>query len=381
MTIQPGLKLLLNYNRLTGNTFFGWYENGESRSKRIALKIWNMCLLIVLSVSCYIFIEMSFSVSGTNDKQSNVTLSSEHTSQFDLLQLLFATSTTIFTFKAVLIALYLTIFGGQLMTLLSEDNGIKELMSKEYRTAKWIVICQVSYALLIATLNFAKDVNTHKPHTLIAMFIQLTISTSTQVTILSLIGYKSLTVRQHFDEIVESNSGKNLIAIYGLVIRMDKSVKLMDKYVSIFILLFLLFNQIFCVSSLCHMALNSQLKIIEGLLSISYGFVNISVLCLVCNIIPSSLISLVDKLDIHLNDLNGHSNEWNDIKNRQILMQMRQMSDRIGFTAFGLFRVNSNTFLSCLALIISYSVIIIQTGQTDTPKDTSVNTNCSCSII
>ena len=383
MTMLPGLKLLLNYNRLTGNTFFGWTDHGESKTKRIVLKIWNLCLLIILGVSCFIWIQLSISISGLKEKQENVTLTSEHTSQFNLLQYLFASSAIIFTFQALLIAIYLTIFGRRLMTLLSEDYGIKALISKEYRTAKWIVIWQLSYALLIASFSSVIDSrhNTYKPYTAMAMYITYAISTSTQVTILSLIGYKSLTVKQHFDEIVQSNSGKNLVAIYGLVIRVVKSVKLMDKYVSIFILLFLLFNHIFCVSSLCHMALNSQFKFFEGLITFFYGLVNISVLCLVGDIIPSSLDSLVDRLDIHLNDLNGHSNEWNDIKNRQILMQMRQMSDRIGFTAFGLFRVNNNTLMSCLALIISYSVIIIQTGQTNATIDTSVDNNCTFSNL
>ena len=45
------------------------------------------------------------------------------------------------------------------------------------------------------------------------------------------------------------------------------------------------------------------------------------------------------------------------------MLQLRQLSDRIGFTAFGLFRVNANTFVSCLGLIITYSVIVIQTGS------------------
>jgi membrane protein CcdC involved in cytochrome C biogenesis len=35
----------------------------------------------------------------------------------------------------------------------------------------------------------------------------------------------------------------------------------------------------------------------------------------------------------------------------------------IGFTAMGLFKINSNTILSVFAVILSYSVVLIQTSE------------------
>ena len=47
------------------------------------------------------------------------------------------------------------------------------------------------------------------------------------------------------------------------------------------------------------------------------------------------------------------------VQDRIVMIQLRQMNERIGFTVFGLFRITGNTFITCLGLIITYSVIII----------------------
>ena len=377
----PGLKLLLNYNRLTGSTFFGWTDNGESHSKQKILKIWNIILLVGLTCNCYIWIKLSMLNIQQIDDTKNVTLSSENNAQFDILHFMFSTSIIIYTIQALLVAIYQTVFGRQLMTLVAQDNQhMKSHLAKEYSIAKWIIILQVAFSLLLCTLSSIIDVAIYKSYAAMVMHFLNVIPDSVQTTIITLVAYKSLTVKQMFNNINELN---NLDLTYSLVSRVNKSVKCLDKYVSVFNILFLLVNQIFCVSTLCQMSLNSHIRFFESLLIFVYGLMNIFILCYVCDIIPSSLDSLLDRLEIHLNDFNDRSIECYDTKKRQIMIQMRQMSDRIGFTAFGLFRINKNTLLSCLALIISYSVIIVQTGQTTAPLSYNMNcsllnTNCNC---
>ena len=76
-----------------------------------------------------------------------------------------------------------------------------------------------------------------------------------------------------------------------------------------------------------------------------------------CNLIPSTLSNLLIKYE--------HEKINNEIVlvDKMSMIQLRQINDRIGFTLFGLFRINGNSFVTCLGLIISYSVIIIQTGN------------------
>ena len=374
MTMLKGLNLLLNYNRITGNTFFGWINHGQSKKKQIIFRIWNICLLNTLSVNCYFWIQLSLF------NAENVAHSSVRNSSFSILHFLFTTTNIMYSIQALLIGVFILIFGRQMMTLLAQDSGVETNPIKEYSTAKLIVTIQLSYASLLSSIRSINDINYYETSFVIGMHITNIISISTQVTILALIAYKALLVKHHYDNVDQLNLTYNLDVIYCSVFKTDKSVKSLDKYFSIYILVFLLFNQVFCVSHLCQMALNSQIRFYESLLCFVYTLINISILCIVCCLIPSSLSTLLDRLENHMNE---HINKY-DTKNRQILMQMRQMSDRIGFTAFGVFRVNSSTFLSCLALIISYSVIIIQTVQpsatdtADTFTNTSNNTNCSC---
>jgi hypothetical protein len=44
-----------------------------------------------------------------------------------------------------------------------------------------------------------------------------------------------------------------------------------------------------------------------------------------------------------------------------LLMKINSINQEIGFTASNLFKISTNTIISCLALILSYSVILIQT--------------------
>ena len=45
-----------------------------------------------------------------------------------------------------------------------------------------------------------------------------------------------------------------------------------------------------------------------------------------------------------------------------VLSQLNAIRNDLSFSAFNLFRVNANTFLSCLAFILTHSVILIQTN-------------------
>ena len=106
------------------------------------------------------------------------------------------------------------------------------------------------------------------------------------------------------------------------------------------------------MSSICQICIDYKITLAHSCGFLLHGATTMLVLCYCCDIIPSSLSKLLD-----------HYEQDAIVQNdRTILLQLRQLNDRIGFTAFGLFRVNSNTFLGCLALIINYSVIIIQTG-------------------
>ena len=83
------------------------------------------------------------------------------------------------------------------------------------------------------------------------------------------------------------------------------------------------------------------------------------IICLSSTIIQESYVKLLDTLD----DMYCKTNavQTND---EILLLKIEKFSHKISLTAMNLFNVNTNTFLSCLSLIIGYSVILIQTTQT-----------------
>jgi hypothetical protein len=80
-------------------------------------------------------------------------------------------------------------------------------------------------------------------------------------------------------------------------------------------------------------------------------------LCYVCNILPKCIAEFYDFIE----KIITQSNKINQFSIHYIppLLNMKQ---EIGFTALGLVNIRASTFLSILALIISYTVILIQTS-------------------
>jgi hypothetical protein len=83
--------------------------------------------------------------------------------------------------------------------------------------------------------------------------------------------------------------------------------------------------------------------------------------CLVCDIIPKSFKKFCDKLEESLSE-KVCTNQMYYIYRQTLLTKINAIKQDIGFTAFDLFKVNKNTIISCFALILSYSVLLIQTS-------------------
>jgi hypothetical protein len=86
-------------------------------------------------------------------------------------------------------------------------------------------------------------------------------------------------------------------------------------------------------------------------------------LCLSCDIIPQSFNKFCDLLEKNVTK-NSSAYQLLDQMNQNILlMKINSIKHEIGFTASHLFKISTNTIISCLALILSYSVILIQTSN------------------
>ena len=346
------MELIVTYNRIFGNTFFGWTYHGEKIGKfRIWLyRLWNIVLVAILATMCYIAYK-TIKLSKITGKYSETWPNNNATAitKINLASIIQMVSIVAINVQALLTSIYLILFGHKMLDVLFDDDDIVINVKFRQKVAILIIILVMGYSVTSATISTYSALS-HSPSSNPFIFlIPLYFSNSTQLTIISFIAYKSLLVKYYLVE----NLNNNLDSIYNVVFKIDRSIKKLDRLISVYILFTLLTKQVYCVSAICQLAFDYNNTIRDSIAFMFQGLTSLTVLCYCCNLIPSSLAKLLDHLEPNIK---AHTD-------RILTLQLRQLNDRIGFTAFGLFRVNANTFLSCLGLITTYSVIIIQTGS------------------
>jgi hypothetical protein len=102
------------------------------------------------------------------------------------------------------------------------------------------------------------------------------------------------------------------------------------------------------------------------ILSIGSIIVSLSLLisnCLTCDKISKEFEKFFDKLEDSVTKSNVNSQLLNQLYEHSLLSKAKAIGLKIGFTACNLFKISTNTIISCLALILSYSVVLIQTSN------------------
>ena len=251
--------------------------------------------------------------------------------------------------------------GHKLLELLKDKQVVQIGERKEKRIGMILVVSQLAISVLCVSFAFSFfeeiDPNSNL-YLLVFNAIIFIVTMCTQLSMPTLIAYKSFLVFQEFENIFALNITKNLEIVYNFVQKIHESIQRFDSYVSIYALIYLLFNLLISVSSLCHLAINPNVRVKQNIICLTFSISLLLSQCLVCDVVPKSLRKLIDRIEREKSSKGFDSYNPNE---RQIVIHLELMNQRIGFTAFGLFQINANTFLSCLALIISYSVIIIQT--------------------
>ena len=338
----------------------GWNEQGGHMcKKKVFLILWNVALIIILLTFCVLQINLTKNFGHSKSELSNVTSSTSYVAlpngKLVLIQLMFTVMVSSFCVSSLILSIYLAVVGPALLNRLSTKNFIRVEPRDEYRIAKLILTFQVTMVLVTVCLSFYFFLSFFSITDMISYSVMNALSTNTNLTVWSLIAYKCLTVRQQFRNIPKLTVRYDLEKIYRLVFKIARTVKELDKYLSPYLLFSLIALQILCISSLCHLVMD-KLKIIENSTTLLYALTNLFIHCYVCNAIPCSLKDAIETIEVSFDD------RVIDANDRIIIGQLKDMSDKIGFTSFGLFNININTFVSSLGLIITYAVIIIQTG-------------------
>jgi len=178
---------------------------------------------------------------------------------------------------------------------------------------------------------------------------------------ISLIAYQSHIVSKKLRNISKDFSHSNLQNIHQIVCKINNFIKKLDKLISLSIFIIISLNTTICVSYLCMFAIDPKKYSNISISSILESLTLLISTCLTCDIIPKNFKKFCDKLEESLSQ-KVFTNQSDYLNQYSLSTKINAIKQDIGFTAFNLFKVSTYTIISCFALILSYSVILIQTS-------------------
>ncbi len=356
-----GLRYLVNYHRICCVSYLGAQidENKKSYLLKFMLILWNLAFL---SYSSYV-----------SNKEFVERMEEIFTKNLD------STKSIVFSI-VVTLGLCTYFIEGFIFNILFMIRGKKILDLMKSQTLEFIADkSEKKIGLFVALIQFLVSFTIHlffsllytdifiksfEPfnikvfvHNLILFFLLL----NSQTTIIALIAYQSYTVSNQLSHILNNFSHLKLETIYQFVSKINVFIKKLDQLISIFILSQITINTTICLSFLCMLAIDTKKFSFISISSIVESLTLLISTCLVCDIIPKSFKKFCDKLEESLSE-KVCTNQMYYIYRQTLLTKINAIKQDIGFTAFDLFKVNKNTIISCFALILSYSVLLIQTS-------------------
>jgi hypothetical protein len=234
----------------------------------------------------------------------------------------------------------------------------------ERRIGLCILFIQFIFFLTLEMIYVIMDLISEKSFDIILhlFFFSLMINFTANI---ALISYQSRIICLQIDQFFVNFSPNNLPEIYRFMCKVNSFVKKFDSLISSSNLMLITNSCVICISFLCLLMIKSEGKIntFGMIISVSENILLLFILCFSCNIIPKRFGILCEKVEESMSEYVTNYSSLNDLNNHLILFKMNSIKQEIGFTAMGLFKISSNTILSVFGVILSYSVVLIQTSQ------------------
>ena len=364
MENKCGLKKLVFYDSLIGNTYFVWNLRQKiPKFKKYYLILWNIFIFLLFSIQLIIGLKNSFS-----------TESKSHYFRPDLTKyktvlphILFSILYFSYGIQTLVIFLFLVIRGHKILDVLNEEEVIK--LNNKYEKKIGFILALMKFIIsstsvtIVTILLYVYYGIEYITVTLFIFFpIVYFLSMNTHLAIITFILYKSLIVSKQLKTI---SNMKDMKLMFDMICKIQNSVERLDALVNLVNLFELAMDSLLCISSLCIFAIVPNEYPANSFSHMTLSLSKISSLCLICDMIPKQFNKLLKELKDRFRELNENKSSSEQLFNHMLKNQLNEMKDEMCFTAFNLFKLNANTLLSCIALIISYSIVIIQTNQSE----------------
>ena len=376
-----GLKYLINYHRITGTTYFGATIDGKPVFlRKVILVSWNLLFLAVAiqhTTNEILHVirgqpashEASLSLDNSSKHfvgDTHINETAKQRSQKTLIDVLHSIRCISRATQTLIICLYLMVRGNKILQSVKDCLNLVRVSDRDgKRIGLTVALAHFTYAFVFNLVHGVVHIQENEGPPSVSQHIAPTLLFFTlfniELTIISLIAYQSLIVRKKLKEISHNFSvHMNLKNTYLFISRLNDSIRRTDDLICVYNVLVLANASISCISFTCMLAVDTSRKGID-VSALLESFSVLLFFCLVSDIIPETYRQFMHKLNHTFTEYSVQNSASNLIYNRVILNHMNDIRHEIGFTAYNLFFINKNTFLSCMTLILSYSVILIQT--------------------
>lgn len=363
-----GLRYFLNYNRICGITFLGFTDIKKSKSKWKVMiyLIWciSLSMLIVASLFVYPYhqeVLIQKAINKTADINDNPEIK---TSNFieDLVRIMCLSCTNVYILNEFIHFIYFNIFGKKLIEILTDQQCFHDMIEKDLSISKHILTFQIIPSIMTLSICIISEILRYDRSLiyLLALII-IAIATNEKVTGHSIIALMAFKVKRQFKIFIESNTPLN--QVHTRVCHIERTINELDKYISFDVMISIVFNIYLCVSAICHLIYFPGFIFYEILYLFIFSFSHLGVLCHICQVIPNSLSNLIDKYNQSILVANQGNNILENLENQRIVMNLREVNSRIGFTCFRIFRVTKYTFILCIAKIVGISIFIWEANK------------------
>ncbi len=366
MNSFTGLKILINYHRICCVSYFGAQLDKHKGIKyfclRFLLIVWNLAFLSYYSYYFY---------DGIYEEILKLQKSSFDTSKSIIMFIVWKIGIFGFYIQTFAINILLMIRGNKILLLLRSQTLEYIDDKSEKKIGFNIAVKQFLFGFLLQILinllfhgYYSIEYKTRIDikrflKTLIHYFLIF----NSQTTIIAIIAYQSHIVSHQLNSILNSFLRSDIQNVYRFVSETNYFIKKLDALISPLILISLFFSVNICIAFFCMFAIDPKKYLI---LSIGSIIVSLSLLisnCLTCDKISKEFEKFFDKLEDSVTKSNVNSQLLNQLYEHSLLSKAKAIGLKIGFTACNLFKISTNTIISCLALILSYSVVLIQTSN------------------
>jgi len=182
-------------------------------------------------------------------------------------------------------------------------------------------------------------------------------------TTIGLIVYESKVISEYLTQVKKNAKLNNVLDIYKIICQVKQHTQELNNLLSLAIFIIIFSGVLVSTTCLCNLAINPGKSYSYVTTSIVEHLTSLIVMCIACNIIPKNVENFCDSIEsIVTNSISKRNSLMENIHLENTIGLFRSLKNEIGFYLFG-FKIGVSTLLSIISIIISYTIILVQTSQ------------------